>query len=95
MPPVAWEHHYGCLLPTLLIALVLVRTQPRPEVPDPGARRSAALLGAAYLFTGFYWELGFLPRGIAGLAWYSIYAGGGLMLLVLWRIRREVEGVTA
>ena len=81
--PVAWEHHYGILLP--MFAFVL----PLALGPEPD-KKLVAGLAAAYVLTSNYYQI---TDVLAGSLWNVfqsyLYGGALLLLLCLYFIRRS------
>jgi len=82
--PVAWEHHYGMLLP--IFAAVL----PLAAQPHPRRRWRIAGLGASYLLTGHFFQFTqhFASSWLNPIQSYA-YFGGLLLFALLWRMRNE------
>ena len=81
--PVAWEHHYGVLLPIYALVLPVLLS------PARARRGPLALLCASYLLTGSYL---YAAKKTADVAWLNplqsyLFAGALMLLLLLYRWR--------
>ena len=77
--PVAWEHHYGILLPLFAVTTVdVLRLRPF------GRYTAAALLAAAFVLTGQYFQPLQRLAGTPLNPLQSYVLIGALLLLVLW-----------
>jgi alpha-1,2-mannosyltransferase len=78
--PVAWEHHYGIMLPLLVIALAALTTRSRAPQPDTGT----ALLIASWALLGNY----FAFLNVFKSSWLNVLQSpmlaGGLLLVLLY-----------
>ena len=78
--PVAWEHHYGIMLPLLVIALAALTTRGRDPQPDTGT----ALLIASWVLIGNY----FAFLNVFKSSWLNVLQSpmlaGGLLLALLY-----------
>ena len=94
--PIAWEHHFGILLPLLAV------TTPRLLSGPHAARWTPVVLGTAFVLTGQYFE----PAQRLASSWLNVLQSyvliGALVLLAVWHkaARRSVSigsphGVTA
>ncbi len=90
--PVAWEHHYGIMLPLLAIALAALDTRNR----GPQANTSTALLIASWVLIGNY----FAFLNIFKSSWLNVLqspmlAGGLLLVLLYLELQRSGEWIDA
>jgi hypothetical protein len=80
--PLAWEHHFGMLLPVFAVTLPLALTASRHRL------RALAALAGAYLLTSNYYGV---TTALAGTAWNGLQSyllfGALLMLLHLYQLR--------
>jgi hypothetical protein len=89
--PIAWEHHYGILLPLYAYLAPALRAQP------VFGRATAPLLAASFVLTSH-----FLPAAnrLAGAPWglnvaqSYLLAGAGLVLVCLYRLRGGTRWVS-
>lgn len=79
--PIAWDHHYGILLPALVLAAGLA-------LPLPAARRWWFLvLGIAFALGGSLWEpLAFVEDPPANIVQSYVLAAGAAALFVMYRL---------
>jgi hypothetical protein len=88
--PVAWEHHYGILLP--LYAYLLPRLASRPVL----GRATLPLLGLSYLLTGQQFACtARLAQTPLNFAQSHVLAGALLLLPLLHRLRAAPAGEAA
>lgn len=81
--PIAWEHHYGVLLPIFALAIPLCLP------PRQGGRWLVPCLGLSYLLTShFIFATMRLADSWLNLAQSYLFFGSCLLLLCLWRLRR-------
>lgn len=85
--PIAWEHHFGILLPLLAV------TTPRLLSGPHAARWTPVVLGTAFVLTGQYFE----PAQRLASSWLNVLQSyvliGALLLLAVWHkaARRSVS----
>lgn len=87
--PIAWEHHYGLILPAYAVTLVLATRLGRPR-----ATPLLAALGLSYLMTGFswYWQVGLAHTPfnfLLSLLFFGVLLLIGCMLAVRWHLARS------
>lgn len=81
--PIAWEHHYGVLLPIFALAYPLCHK------PSSGGRWLAPCLGLSYLLSShFVFATTRLADSWLNPAQSYLFFGACLLLLCLWRLRR-------
>ena len=79
--PIAWEHHYGILLPSLVLTAALALRMPA------GRRLWLVMLGIAFVLAGSLWEpLLFVENPPANLVQSYTLAAGAIALLVMYRL---------
>lgn len=79
--PIAWDHHYGVLLPALILASGVALRLPAPR------RWWFAALGVAFALGGSMWEpLAFIADPPANLLQSYVLAAGVASLLVMYRL---------
>jgi alpha-1,2-mannosyltransferase len=82
--PIAWDHHYGVLLPILILAGGFAMRSPSAPPWMAGA------LAAAALVTGLLWEpLILVDRAPWNIVQSYVFAGAMLALFVLYRLGVE------
>jgi hypothetical protein len=88
--PVAWEHHYGIMLPLLVIALAALYTRSRSPRPDKGT----VLLIASWVLIGNY----FAFLNVFKSSWLNVLQSpmlaGGLLLALLYLKLQGTDGST-
>lgn len=83
--PVAWEHHYGLLLPLFVLALAQLLARP----PGPERRLRAAILLLAWTLTANFIPFASLAVGTPFVAVQAYRFFGALLLLGLFLLRGD------
>lgn len=91
--PIAWEHHYGLILPVYAVTLILATRLPR-RVGTP----VLGFLALSYLMTGFswYWQVGLAhtpANFLLSLLFFGVLVLLGCMLVVRWHLARGTVAV--
>jgi hypothetical protein len=99
--PVAWEHHYGCLLPIYALVLPLVLGGSTAQTLDVARTRDrgiaiatpvVVLVLVSYALTSNFWSI---THRLADSRWNFVqsylFGGALLMLGVLYLLRQRVE----
>ncbi len=87
--PVAWEHHFGILLPLFAV------TTPTILLHRPAGKWTTLALGSAFVLTGQYFEP---AQRLAG-TWLNVAQSylllGSLLILTLWQRRAGLQDAIA
>jgi hypothetical protein len=86
--PIAWDHHYGVLLPILIVAAGLAF-----GAPEQSRRKALWLLAAAFVLAGSLWEpLALVEDPPANVVQSYVFVAGIMTLWAMYRLGATIRG---